>query len=121
MWRGLIKFYAGSATASRSSGGAVLVSAGSITRIRNSSAIPFDELALKEHRLPAAAGALGLEVFGGDAIATGDGELYIIDINAWPSFARFRDEAAREIATHLSHRFMARDAASTVDFPGVAR
>lgn len=81
---------------------------------------PFDELALKGIAFRAA-GALGLEVFGGDAIATGDGELYIIDINAWPSFARFRDEAAREIATHLSHRFMARDAASTVDFPGVAR
>ena len=43
----------------------------------------------------AAAAALGLEVYGGDAIATADGRLVLLDLNAWPSFALYRDEAAR--------------------------
>lgn len=52
-----------------------------------------------------AAAALGLEVFGGDAIATADNELYLLDVNAWPSFALYRDEASREVAAHLASRF----------------
>jgi hypothetical protein len=44
-----------------------------------------------------AAEALGLEVWGGDAIF--DGESFaIVDFNDWPSFGRVRDEAARAIA-----------------------
>jgi hypothetical protein len=52
----------------------------------------------------AAAGALGLEVYGGDAIATRDG-LVLLDLNAWPSFALYRDEAAPAIAAYLALRF----------------
>ena len=53
----------------------------------------------------AAAAALGLEIFGGDAIIQPGGEPVIIDLNAWPSFARFRDSAARAIAELLAGRF----------------
>lgn len=52
----------------------------------------------------AAAAALGLEVYGGDAIATPAG-LVLLDLNAWPSFALYRDEAASAIASYLMHRF----------------
>jgi hypothetical protein len=51
-----------------------------------------------------AASALGLEVYGGDAIATADG-LVLLDVNAWPSFALYRDEAAVRIADYLALRF----------------
>lgn len=44
-----------------------------------------------------AAEALGLEVWGGDAVVKGDG-FSIIDFNDWPSFERVRREAARAIA-----------------------
>jgi hypothetical protein len=52
-----------------------------------------------------AAAALGVEVFGGDAIIRRDGEPVIIDLNAWPSYAKFRDKAAQAIAGYLAHRF----------------
>ena len=52
-----------------------------------------------------AAAALGLEIFGGDAIVQANGEPMIIDINAWPSYARYRDRAAQAIADHLTERF----------------
>jgi hypothetical protein len=48
-----------------------------------------------------AAAALGLEVYGGDAIATAGGDLVLLDLNAWPSFALYRDEASAAIAAHL--------------------
>jgi hypothetical protein len=44
-----------------------------------------------------AAQALGLEVWGGDAVVKGD-RFSIIDFNDWPSFERVRTEAARAIA-----------------------
>jgi predicted ATP-grasp superfamily ATP-dependent carboligase len=44
---------------------------------------------------------LDLEVFGGDAVVTSDGSIYLIDINAWPSFALFRKEASEAIARHI--------------------
>jgi hypothetical protein len=53
----------------------------------------------------AAAAALGLEVYGGDAIVPADGMPVLLDLNAWPSFALFRDEAAPIIAAHLARRF----------------
>ncbi len=53
----------------------------------------------------AAAAALGLAVFGGDAIAATHGTLALIDLNAWPSFALYRDEAASEIAAYLDAEF----------------
>jgi len=52
-----------------------------------------------------AAGALGLEIYGGDAIATADGDLVLLDLNAWPSFALYREEAAPAIAAYLALRF----------------
>jgi hypothetical protein len=52
-----------------------------------------------------AASALGLEVYGGDAIATASGELVLLDVNAWPSFALYRDEASAAIAAYLASRF----------------
>jgi hypothetical protein len=52
-----------------------------------------------------AAAALELEVFGGDAVIQEDGTPMIIDINAWPSYARYRDRAAQAIADHLADRF----------------
>jgi hypothetical protein len=52
--------------------------------------------------------ALGLEVFGGDAIAGADGRVVLIDLNAWPSFALVRPAAATAIAALLEVRFLAR-------------
>jgi len=51
-----------------------------------------------------AARAVGLEIFGGDAIVSPDGFLSVIDINSWPSFARVRAEAGVQIARHLGAR-----------------
>ncbi|MGH9399824.1 MAG: hypothetical protein ACRD00_05615, partial [Thermoanaerobaculia bacterium] len=50
--------------------------------------------------------ALGLEIFGGDAIATADGRILLIDVNAWPSFALYREAAAVSIAALLEVRFL---------------
>jgi len=52
-----------------------------------------------------AASALGVEIFGGDAIIRRDGEPVIIYLNAWPSYAKFRDKASQAIADYLAHRF----------------
>jgi len=52
-----------------------------------------------------AAASLGLEVFGGDAIATRDGRVFVIDLNAWPSFALYRETASEKIASYLAARF----------------
>ena len=67
----------------------------------------FDERALARLVRQAAA-ALGLEVYGGDCIVAAGGELVLIDLNAWPSFALFREEAASVIAAYLSARFRER-------------
>jgi len=64
----------------------------------------FDERELAA-AVSRAATALGLEVFGGDAIATKDGRIIIIDLNAWPSFALYRDVASGHIASYLAERF----------------
>ena len=52
-----------------------------------------------------AAAALEVEVFGGDAIVGADGMPLIIDLNAWPSFAVCRAEAAAAIARYLARAF----------------
>jgi glutathione synthase/RimK-type ligase-like ATP-grasp enzyme len=49
------------------------------------------------HAAATAASALGLEIWGGDAIVKGD-RFSIVDFNDWPSFSRVRDDAARAIA-----------------------
>lgn len=53
-----------------------------------------------------AAAALGLEIYGGDAIVSDGGAMTVIDLNAWPSFALYREEAAERIAAYLTERFM---------------
>jgi hypothetical protein len=49
------------------------------------------------HSTSIVASALGLEVWGGDAIFKGD-SFSIVDFNDWPSFSRVRAEAARAIS-----------------------
>jgi len=44
---------------------------------------------------------MGLHIYGGDAIVSADGNITVIDINDWPSFALFRDEASRYIAISI--------------------
>ena len=61
----------------------------------------FDAARLSKAALGAAA-ALGLEIFGGDAVIKANGEPMIIDLNAWPSYALYRDRAAEAIADCLS-------------------
>jgi hypothetical protein len=70
-------------------------------RDQNLSHHPFDADALAA-TAARAAGSLGLEVYGGDAIAAADGRLVIIDINAWPSFALYRQIASERIAARLA-------------------
>jgi hypothetical protein len=45
-----------------------------------------------------------LEIYGGDAVITPSGRIYVIDINDWPSFAPFRAEAAVAIGGHIFQR-----------------
>jgi len=66
--------------------------------------LPYDVQAYIPIWLPFFA-ALGLEVYGGDAIVSQDGAISVIDLNAWPSFALFRPVAAGHIATLLAARF----------------
>lgn len=51
-----------------------------------------------------AAEYLGLEVFGGDAIITKNSEIYIVDMNDWPSFAPIREKASKEIANLIINK-----------------
>jgi hypothetical protein len=50
--------------------------------------------------------ALGLEVFGGDAIVSPEGPVTLLDLNSWPSFALVRNEAALQISWHLQNRLV---------------
>jgi hypothetical protein len=63
----------------------------------------FDAVALRDIASRAAA-ALALDVWGGDAIVTTQGAILVIDVNAWPSFALYREAAAEHIAAHLTAR-----------------
>ena len=67
----------------------------------------FDPARLRDAAFHAAT-ALNVEVFGGDAIIAEDGAATIIDLNAWPSYALYRDQAAQAIADHLAERFQRR-------------
>ena len=64
---------------------------------------PFSAESLRDHAFHAAQ-ALGLDVWGGDAIVAPDGAIFLIDVNAWPSFALYRERAAEQIAGHLAAR-----------------
>lgn len=63
----------------------------------------FDTCALK-NTAQKAAQAVGLEIYGGDAIVTPQNEIFIIDINDFPSFTAIRDVAAKEIATLIMNK-----------------
>ncbi|HUL03686.1 MAG TPA: hypothetical protein VLV16_10700 [Gemmatimonadales bacterium] len=63
----------------------------------------IDESCLKAMAFEAAA-LLGLEVFGGDVAFLAPDRPVLIDINDWPSFAPFREEAARAIAEYVHDR-----------------
>ena len=64
---------------------------------------PVDEAKLQQ-LAEAAASAAGLDIFGGDVIVAADGELTLIDLNDWPSFAPCRDRASEAIAQYLMRR-----------------
>ena len=55
-----------------------------------------EELKFEVVRLAA---AVGVSVYGGDAIIRSDGSFCLIDFNDWPSFSRCREEAADAIAS----------------------
>jgi len=44
---------------------------------------------------------MGLEVYGGDAVISPDGQVSVIDVNDWPSFAYFREEAGEAIGRRV--------------------
>ncbi|GAB2793587.1 hypothetical protein GCM10027275_43170 [Rhabdobacter roseus] len=64
----------------------------------------FDENRLKQVASTSAE-VLGVDVYGGDAIISPEGDFHIIDLNDWPSFAPCRDEAAAHIADRIFQRF----------------
>jgi len=51
-----------------------------------------------------AATAAGLDIFGGDVIVSPAGELTLIDLNDWPSFAPCRERASYAIADFITKR-----------------
>jgi glutathione synthase/RimK-type ligase-like ATP-grasp enzyme len=64
---------------------------------------PFNSVAL-ENLAREAAAAAGLHIFGGDLIVSSSGELTIIDLNDWPSFAPCRERASYAIADFITKR-----------------
>jgi hypothetical protein len=62
--------------------------------------IPFDQNALRSIASNAAA-ALTVEIYGGDAIVSPNGDIRVIDLNDWPSFAPCREEASKHIANRI--------------------
>ena len=52
-----------------------------------------------QHEVQRLAAAVGVSVYGGDAIVRADGSFCLIDFNDWPSFSRCRDVAADAIAS----------------------
>lgn len=50
-----------------------------------------------QHEMERLAAAVGVSIYGGDAIVRADGSFCIIDFNDWPSFSRCREEAADAI------------------------
>ncbi|WP_134091533.1 hypothetical protein [Olivibacter sp. XZL3] len=64
----------------------------------------FEENGLKQIALNAAR-VLDVHIFGGDAIIDPEGNITIIDLNDWPSFAPCRESAASSIAQLLINTF----------------
>ena len=61
---------------------------------------PFDSKRMMEIANKAGK-AIGVDIYGGDCIVDDKGNIYIIDINDFPSFSAIRKEAARVIANHI--------------------
>jgi hypothetical protein len=57
-----------------------------------------------QHEVLRLAAAVGVSVYGGDAIVRPDGSFCLIDFNDWPSFSRCREEAADAIASLVINR-----------------
>lgn len=64
---------------------------------------PLDKEILRK-RCNHASELLNIEIYGGDAIIASDGNISIIDVNAWPSFALFRKEAATHITDLIKNK-----------------
>jgi glutathione synthase/RimK-type ligase-like ATP-grasp enzyme len=64
---------------------------------------PFDFAELETLARRAAAAA-GLDIFGGDVIISPSGQLTLIDLNDWPSFAPCRERASYAIADFITKR-----------------
>ncbi len=69
----------------------------------NARKYPFDSAQLQKLGDDAATAA-GLDVFGGDVIVSPTGQLTLIDLNDWPSFAPCRERAAYAIADFITKR-----------------
>jgi len=67
---------------------------------------PFNFAALEDLAQQAATAA-GLHIFGGDVIVSSSGELTLIDLNDWPSFAPCRERASYAIADFITRRIHA--------------
>lgn len=61
---------------------------------------PFDSEAL-QREAERLAEAVGVNIYGGDAIVRANGSFCLIDFNDWPSFSRCREEAAEEIVKFI--------------------
>ena len=66
--------------------------------------IRFDEEALR-YLCRRAADALQIQVYGGDCIVTPGGQIYLIDLNDWPSFTPCRQEAAAAIGRLVQEKY----------------
>jgi hypothetical protein len=60
-------------------------------------ALPFDTSLLKS-MAQRSAEILDVDIYGGDAVIGAEGDIRIIDLNDWPSYAPVRDEASKWIA-----------------------
>jgi hypothetical protein len=66
-----------------------------------------------------AAEAVGLDIYGGDAVLTSEEGAILIDLNDWPSFSRCRGAAASSIARYAAARFQSVDCGDSL-FTGLA-
>ncbi len=67
--------------------------------------LPSDHLAALANQ---ATSILGLDVCGGDCILTREGEIYLSDLNDWPSFSTCQPRAAEAIARYILHKMQLR-------------
>ena len=73
----------------------------------------FDETYLKQIAGEAAT-ALNVHIYGGDAVISAKGDIHIIDLNDWPSFAPCRVEASVHIAQCIYEQAQQHTAALSV-------